>query len=250
MADTQAEADLGLLPRDRSFAQSLPAFLFPYVAYVGLASLPQRFLPAEAAYGLRFAAVAALLWCFRRKYRFGPALGPGQIAIACAAAPVVLALWILCYRLSLALPWWQPQLASAGAARPSDLYIVLRTLNSALLVPVFEELFCRAWLAELLFGLPSAPGGFSARLGRRMDDHPVALAAPPLSRLSAWGCALLFTIGHNASAWLPALVYFGVTNWIYRRTRSFRVCVLIHGLVNLGIAGLVRAFPDLAFLWF
>lgn len=250
MADTQAGTDLGLLPRDRSFAQSLPAFIFPYVAYVGLASLPQRLLPPEAADGLRFAVVAVLLWSFRRNYRFGPPLRPGQIAIACAAAPVALALWILTYRLSLALPWWQPRLASAAAARPSDLYFVFRAFNSVLLVPIFEELFCRAWLGELLFGMPAGPGGFSARLGRRMDDHPVALAVPPLSRLSAWGCALLFTIGHNVSAWLPALIYFGVTNWIYRRARSFRVCVVIHGLVNLGIAGLVRAFPDLAFLWF
>ena len=250
MADTPGGTDYGLLPRERSFSQSLPAFLFPYVAYVALASLPQRFLSPLLSDCLRFAVVAALLWAFRRSYRFGPRLRPGQIAIACAAAPAALAVWVVSYRLSLALPWWQSHLASAAAAKPSDAYFVLRTLNSVFLVPIFEELFCRAWLGELLFGLPASPGGFSARLGHRMDDHPVALANPPLSRLSAWGCALVFTIGHNASAWIPAMIYFAGTTWIYRRTRSFRMCMLIHGLVNLGIAGLVWALPELRFLWF
>lgn len=243
-------ADRGLLPRDRSFAQSLPAFLIPYVAYVGLPSVLGRLLPAETADALRFAMVAALLWWFRKSFRFGPALNARQAAVAASAAVAALALWVLCYRMALSLPWWRPQLASAAAAQPSDAYWVWRALNSVLLVPLFEELFCRAWVGELLHGLPAGPGGFSARLGRRMDDHPVALGAPPVSRGAVIGCTLFFTAGHNLSAWPAAVAYFLFTTWIYRRTGSFRVCVLIHGLVNLGVAALVRLGPDLRFLWF
>ena len=243
-------ADRGLLPGDRSFAQSLPAFLIPYVAYVALPSLLGRLLPAEAADALRFAVVAALLWAFRKSYRFGRPLTARQAGLAAAAAVAALALWVLSYRLALSLPWWRPQLASAAAAQPSEAYWLARALNSVLLVPLFEELFCRAWVGELLHGLPSGPGGFSARLGHRMDDHPGALSTPPLSRAAVIGCTLVFMAGHNLSAWPAAAAYFLFTSWVYRRTGSFRVCVLVHGLVNLGVALLVRLGPDMRFLWF
>jgi membrane protease YdiL (CAAX protease family) len=250
MEESPGNADLGLLPRDRSFAQSLPAFLFPYVAYVGLGSLPHGAAGPEAAEGFRFAVVALMLWAFRKHYRLGPSLTLRRSGAALAAAIAALPLWVLSYRLSLALPWWHAQLTAAGSARPSEAYWVLRTMNSVLLVPLFEELFCRAYLGELLFGMAPGPGGFSARLGQRMDDHPGALAAPPISRRSTLGCMLMFTIGHNAAAWLPAALYFGSTTWVYRKTGSFRVCVATHGLVNLGLAGLVHARPELRFLWF
>lgn len=243
-------ADLGLLPRDRSFAQSLPAFLIPYVAYVGLPSVLGRLLAAEASEALRFAVVAALLWWFRKSFRFGPALSAHQVGIAAVTAVAALSLWVLCYRLALSLPWLRPHLASAAAAQPSEAYWVVRAMNSVLLVPLFEELFCRAWMGELLHGLPSGPEGFSARMGRRMDDHPIALVAPPVSRAAVIGSTLFFMAGHNLSSWLAAAVYFLFTTWVYRRTGSFRVCVLVHGLVNLGVAALVRLGPDMRFLWF
>lgn len=243
-------ADYGLLPRDRSFAQSLPAFLIPFVAYVALPALLGRFLSPEASEAARFAVVASLLWFFRKDYRFGPALTGRQFALGAAAALAAIGLWILCYRLALALPWWRPQLASAAAAQPSDLYWLGRTLNSVLLVPVFEELFCRAWLGEMLYGVPKGPGSYTARLGNRMDDHPVALSAPPLSCAAVIGCTLVFAAGHNLSAWAAAAVYFLFTTWLYRKTGSFRACVLVHALVNLGLAALVRLGPEWRYLWF
>jgi hypothetical protein len=244
--------DYGLLPRDRSFAQSLPAFLLPYLAYVALASFPHRFLPPAAAEALRFAVVGAIMIVFRRSYRLGPRLTVRQALAAAALAPAALALWVLLYRLTLALPLpaWRAHLAAAAAAEPDLAYRLLRTLNSVLLVPVFEELFCRAYLGELLTGLPTGTGGFTARLGHRMDDHPVPLDAPPAGRRAARGCALAFTLGHSLAAWPAAAGYFALTTWFYRRTGSFRACVLIHGLVNFGVAGLVATGPALRFLWF
>lgn len=242
-------ADYGLLPRDRSFAQSLPAFVLPFAAYVILPSVLGPLLRPAHADGARFLIVAALLIAFRKSYRFGPAFTARQLGFAAAAAVAALGIWFACYRLALALPWWRPQLASAAAAQFDGAYWITRTLNSVLLVPIFEELFCRAWVGELLHGLKGA-GSFTARLGTRFDDHPGPLAAPPLSRAAVVGSTLVFTLGHNTSAWPAAAAYFLFTTWVYRKTGSFRACVLIHALGNLGIALLVRIGPDLRFLWF
>jgi len=245
-------ADYGLLPRDKTFSQLLPAYLLPYAAYVGLGSLPTGLLNPVLNGCVRTVAVAALLWSFRKSYRFGPKLTLRHMLIAIGGAVAALALWVLAYRFSLALPMWRSHLITEGPA-PSLAYVMIRAVNSALLVPVFEELFCRAYLGEFLFGLPadrSGPGDFLARLGRRMDAMPTALSAPPLSVYAVVGAAALFSLGHDMSAWIPAMLYFLFTSWLYSRTRSFRVCVAVHGLVNVAIAGLVYGFPQLRFLWF
>lgn len=247
----EAAADYGLLPRDRTFSGSLPAFLFPYLAYVALADLPHRFLPPAWAETVRFATVGLLLFRYRRRYRLGPPLTWGGAGAACAAAAAGLIAWILLYRASLALPIaaFRETAALAAAADPGPGYVLMRTLDSALLVPFFEELFCRAYIGELLAGLPSR-GSFSSRLGRRMEDRPGPLAEPPARGRAAWGAALVFTAGHAAAAWPAALAYFALTTVYYRRTRSFRGCILIHGLVNLAIAGLAQTGPGMRFLWY
>jgi CAAX protease family protein len=248
----EGNTDYSLLPADRSFAQAVPAFLFPYVAYVGLGSLSPGLMGPSAAGLIRLVVVAGLLWLFRKNYRLGPKLTPRQGFFALAASALALAIWVLAYRFSLALPWWRSLLYPENAARPDLIPWVLRAAGSTLWVPLFEELFCRAYLGELLFGLSKdrgGPGGISARLGRRMDARPAPLSAPPLSTYAVIGSAVLFSLGHDASAWIPAMLYFLFTSWVYLKTRSFRVCILVHGLVNLAIAGLVFAFPDLRFLW-
>lgn len=256
--------DYSLLPRDAGFAQSLPAFLFPYAAYVGLGSVPSAWLGAGILAALRFAVVAGLLWYFRKRYRFGPPLTFRLILIAFGGAMAALALWILAYRFSLALPWWRAHLASAAATGLTKEYWVGRAVNSALLVPIFEELLCRAYVPEFLQGLPgvspadshrtgavpSLASRLASRLGDRLDERPEALSAPPLSRFAILGATAIFTMGHDLSAWPAAVLYYLFTTWLYARTRSFRVCMVVHGLVNLAIAGLVPASPAMRFLWF
>jgi membrane protease YdiL (CAAX protease family) len=242
--------DYGLVPQDRPFLRSFPAFALPYAAYAALASLPHRFMAPAAAEALRFAVVGLLLLAFRRAYRLGPRLGWRPAAAVLPAALLALALWVLSYRLGLALPIFHGQMDAASAAGPGPYYSLLRALNSVLFVPLFEELFCRGYVGELLTGMPDRPGGFSARLGIRMDAHPVPLAEPPLDKLAVRGSALIFILGHPLAAWPAALAYFALTTVLYRKTRSFRACVLAHGLVNLGIAVLVLTVPDMRFLWY
>lgn len=242
--------DCSLLPGDKSFSRLLPAFLFPYLAYVGLGSLPPHLISPEGAGLLRFAVVAALLAAFRGEYRFGARMTVRQMAIAFAAAAAAFAIWVVSYRLSLALPWWHTHIAAAESSRPTTAYWILRSVNSVLLVPVFEELFCRAYLSELFIGASKGLGGFFPALGRRMDAYPEPLGAPPISTASVIGSTALFTLGHDVSAWIPAMLYFGFTTWVYARTRSFRLCMAVHALTNLAIAAVVWRQPAMQFLWF
>ncbi len=48
--------------------------------------------------------------------------------------------------------------------------------------------------------------------------------------------------------YLSAVLYFLFTTWIFKKTGSLWVCILIHGLTNLGIAFLVR-YGGMEWLW-
>jgi membrane protease YdiL (CAAX protease family) len=242
-------ADYSLLPKDKTFGQLFPAFALPYFAYVGLGALPHRLVAAEVSGSLRLLAVAALLWMFRGRYRLGPPLTARLLCIALGDGLAATALWILVLRFSLALPWWRGYLTDSQASAPAPLLWCLHAAGSILLVPIFEELFCRAYLSELLYRLPGANGGFSARVAQRWDHFPEPIPGPPLSALSVLGSAGFFALGHDPSAWAAAALYFLFTTWVYAKTRSFRVCVLIHAVANLVIAVLVWWRPEMRFLW-
>jgi len=244
-----AAVDYRLLPMDKTFGQLLVPFALPYFTYVALGALPPRFIPAEVAGSLRLVLVAALLWIFRRQYRLGPPLTPRLLFIAVGAGLAATAIWILALRFSLALPFWRDHLDEAPASGSTRFPWSLRAAGSVLLVPLFEELFCRAYLGEYFHQVPEGAGSFTSRLAQRWDHYPEPPPTPPLSALSIFGCTAVFTLGHDLSSWVAASLYFLFTTWIYARTRSFGVCMIIHAIANLSIALLVLWAPDMRFLW-
>jgi hypothetical protein len=124
-----------------------------------LGGLLPGLLGPDLAQAVRFVAVAGLLLYFRRRYAFGPRLTPVQALLALVAAVAATAIWVASLRLTLTLPIWQDKLSQANATEFSVLYAVLRSLNSVLLVPIFEELFVRAYMPTLA-GLPFTPKSF------------------------------------------------------------------------------------------
>ena len=48
--------------------------------------------------------------------------------------------------------------------------------------------------------------------------------------------------------YLSAVLYFLFTTWLYKKTGSLWVCILIHSLTNLVIAMMVR-YAGMAWLW-
>jgi hypothetical protein len=245
LIEGRGSADFSLLPADRSFRDSLPAFALPYFAYVGLGTVLPQFLGPDLTQAVRFLVVLGLLLYFRRNYRFGPSLRPFHYALGLLFALVATGLWVATLRGMLALPGWSPRLAAAEGTEFSLLYAVLRTANSVLLVPIFEELLTRAFIPELLL-----PPRKDAEGRGMLDRFPPALSAPPLAAGTVAMAALLFALGHDLPSVLPAILYYVFTAAIYFKTRNFRLLILIHALTNLALAGLVFWRADFRYLWF
>lgn len=247
--------DFSLLPRDRTFRDLALPFVLPYLAYVALGGLLPGLIGPDLTQAVRFAAVGGLLLAFRRAYSLGPRLTGAQALLALAAAALAAILWTASLRLCLSLPFWAPKLAAAAGTEYSALYAVLRALNSVLLVPLFEELFTRAYVQEIAHppggaGDGAAPAGDSRSGDRLLDRHPRQLPAPPLAPRSVAAATAVFALGHDPAAVLPAALYFLGTTAVYACTRSFRTVILVHALTNLAVAAAVWSDPRLRFLWF
>jgi membrane protease YdiL (CAAX protease family) len=238
-------SDFSLLPKDATFRELLLPFVLPYLAYVALGGLLPGLLGPDLAQAVRFVIVAGLLLRFRRHYAFGPRLTPVQGLLALAAAVVATALWVGSLRLALHLPAWQDDLARARATEFSLLYALLRSLNSVLLTPLFEELFVRAYAMEA--ALPAGPGQQGEGL---MERKPRSLPLPPLVARSILAATVIFALGHDAASIGPAVIYFLLTTAFYAWTRNFKAVILVHALTNAALAVLVQLRPDMRFLWF
>lgn len=233
------------LPSDRTFGQLLLPFLAPYVLYTALASL----FPASAGQvwlqGAKLVAVGLALLAFRKSYRFGP-FRSRDLWVACATAPFAAILWVgpvSAWHSLAGLP-----LVSAG--RDPSLGFALHLVNSVLLVAVFEELLLRAYFMEWAFQADAKrPGrGFLQSLVETMDEKPATCDRLPLSLASVACTTILFTAGHAFSEYPSAVLYFTFTNWLYRKTGSLWVCILIHAWTNLLVALLVR-YGGMRYLW-
>lgn len=238
-------ADYSLLPKDATFRDLLLPFVLPYLAYVALGGLLPGLLGPDLAQGVRFVVVAGILFHFRKRYAFGPRLTPAQALLALAAAAVTTAIWVATLRLALALPLWQEKLATANASEFSVLYAVLRSLNSVLLTPLFEELFVRVYAMEA--ALPPGPGQQGDGL---MERKPRTLALPPLVGRSILAATVIFALGHDTASIGPAVIYFLLTTAFYAWTRNLKAVILVHALTNATLAVLVCMRPDMRFLWF
>jgi membrane protease YdiL (CAAX protease family) len=90
--------------------------------------------------------------------------------------------------------------------------------------------------------------GLIDALWETLEQHPERLSALPLSIFAVTGASLVFAAGHHAYEYPAAVAYFLFTTWVYKKTRSLWVCILIHGLTNLAIATLVRVY-GMTWLW-
>ncbi len=109
----------------------------------------------------------------------------------------------------------------APALRASAWYLCLRVGGAALLIPVVEELFWRAWLMRWLIS---------------PDIGKIPLGA--YSPLAFWFSALLFASEHGAY-WDVGLAAGILYNGWMIRTRSLADCILAHAVTNASLAAYV-----------
>jgi membrane protease YdiL (CAAX protease family) len=233
---------------DRSFQALLWPYLTPYLVYVAISSIPESLLPAKCAHAVKFLATAFVLFWFLKHYRFGP-LKPIHGIIALLTLPVALLCWIGPFYLLTASGISEVVSAEAGEAFSTS-YFYLRVLNSAVLVAIFEELLIRVYVMGWLHqaGLQRQEKGVFVSIVDTLDQRPQLLNVLPLSPFAVIGTTLVFAAGHQAHEYLSAILYFLFTTWLYKKSGSLWVCILIHGWTNLTIALLVR-YAGMGWLW-
>jgi len=203
---------------------SIP-YVAPFGIFIVLLGL-RDFLPfgAGVEYPLRVIVSGAVLLLLSRSVVSFRASRPLQSVLV---GLLVFVVWILPDRLApgyrdhwlfsnslLGVPH-----SSLGPDLRGDLvFLVFRFAGTALLVPVVEELFWRAWLMRYLISpdFRSIPlGGFTA--------------------VSFWITALLFASEHG-SYWDVGLLAGIAYNWWMVRTGSIGSCILAHGVTNACLA--------------
>jgi CAAX prenyl protease-like protein len=208
------------------------AYVAPFAVFVALLAL-RPWLSPELLLPLRFVLVASALAAFsRRVIPWRPAFLLSSVLLGA----VVFAIWIGPDRI------WGPGYRdlwlfrnSLIGATPNPLFprlrnhlffVVLRVLESAILVPVSEELFWRGWLMRWLI---------------RSDflQVPVGLYAP----FSFWMTVLLFASEHGPY-WEVGLIAGVAYNWWLVRTRNLADCILAHCVTNALLAGYVLLFAQ------
>lgn len=106
-------------------------------------------------------------------------------------------------------------------------FLILRLLNSVVLVPIVEELFWRAWVMRLL-------------IAANFEKVPLGSYLPE----SFWLTGVLFALEHGSYWDVGLLAGIAYNLWMVR-TRSLADCILAHALTN----GLLAAYVIVAGKW-
>jgi CAAX prenyl protease-like protein len=190
-----------------------------YVSFMVLADMLGRLGWSAATlqwlYPAKIAAVAALLWLFRRAYRelrWHRMPGRRDRLVAVAAGALVFAAWI-----GLDADWMVSEAPggyhSPGPDRLDWALVVVRFAGAVIMVPLMEELFWRAFLL------------------RRLARANFLQVKPAAARHCACVVtAVLFAVEHNE--WLAGLLAGAAFNFLFFRSRTLWSPVIAHAVAN------------------
>jgi CAAX protease family protein len=207
------------------------AYVAPFAVFVALLAVRRLAdIPPELFAAVRLVLVAAALAVFsRRVIAWRPLLPAASILLGA----VVFLLWIgpdalwPGYR-----DFWlfhNPLTGSAVSSWPARLrhtgwFLAIRFVETAVLVPVLEELFWRGWLMRWV-------------IRPDFEKVPLGQYAP----FSFWLVAVLFASEHGPY-WEVGLIAGVAYNWWMVRTRSLADCIVAHGVTNALLAACVVIF--------
>lgn len=203
-------------------ARATVAYVAPFIVYVALLPVP---LPPVIAHTLRFAITLAAIAILSRPYLD---LRPSHPFASVAVGLAVFVIWIgpdLLFGYRHHWLFENPLTGKTASQLTSSLkhdtvFLTLRMLTTALLVPVVEELFWRGWLMRWLID--------------NTNFRKVTLGT--YQPLAFWLTAVLFASEHGPY-WEVGLLAGIAYNWWIVRTRSLPDCILAHAVTNavLGI---------------
>jgi CAAX prenyl protease-like protein len=205
------------------------AYVAPFAAFIALRWLP---VAPEWLAPVRLLVVAAVIAVFsRRVLPSRPLFAVGSMLLGAA----VLAIWI-----GPDLLWrgyrefWLFHNGITGVAKSSlpaslrsnGFFIAVRLAESAILVPILEELFWRGWVLRWVINTDFE----SVPLGR-------------YTAFSFWAVALLFASEHGPY-WDVGLIAGVAYNWWMVRTGNLADCMLAHGVTNALLGAYVLFFDQ------
>jgi CAAX prenyl protease-like protein len=202
------------------------AYVAPFAAFLCFLAL-KSYIPHE--YPLRVIVVSAILIVFSRKVI--------SLRVSHPISSVLFGVLLFVVWIEPDLLWpayrqhWlfhnfilgTAQSTMPESARVDLVFLIFRVAGTALLVPIVEELFWRAWLMRYLV----SPDFEKVRLGT-------------YAALSFWLTAILFATEHG-SYWEVGLIAGVAFNYWMIRTRSLGDCILVHGITNACLAAYVIA---------
>ena len=205
------------------------AYIAPFAVFVALRWLP--FPPAWLALARILLVASTLLWLSRRAIPRRFSLPIGSVALGIGVLAIWIAPDILWHGYRDAWIFHNRITGIARSTLPADLksnpyFIGLRILESAILVPIVEELFWRGWLMRWII----RPDFESVPIGR-------------YTALSFWAVALLFASEHGPY-WDVGLIAGVAYNWWCVRTRNLADCMLAHAVTNGLLAAYVLLFDQ------
>jgi membrane protease YdiL (CAAX protease family) len=216
--------------------QLILPYAAPYLAYVGIASIPTTYLPMEVSYLLRLIVVPLLLlWAWRWYCALRGPRSPGRSMLVGAAAGLLgLLIW-----LALLTPFAPPVKESSWTAQA----FFLRLLSAGMVVPVFEELMMRGFLLRLALQWDQArKNGTPEPLLQALDQRSVNEVEP-----GAWSwpavilSVLAFTSGHAMHEWPAAVAYGLLMALLWIKRQDLIVCITAHAVTNIALACFVYA---------
>ena len=216
------------MKHSREFARRATiGYVAPFIAFVGIMALERVVpLPPQWLYLARFVIVAALIGVFSWPYlSFRPSYPLASVVFGV----VVFVIWVAPDVLFGYRHFWLFENSLTGSAvtsLPPGLksnigFMVLRTVSSAMLVPILEELFWRGWMMRWL-----------------IDNDFLSVPLGKYVPSAFWIVAVLFASEHGPY-WEVGLLAGIAYNWWIIRTRNLADCILCHGVTNAALAGYV-----------
>jgi len=215
--------------------QDIIPYVAPMFAYLVFSQLEGYLPKAEArpnplwyplAYTVKFLVVAVVACWYRSTWRdLAPFPGAKALSLAVLTGLMTTGFWVGLEGLYPALPLLGQRVAfdpNVLAPGPRWVFIIVRMLGLALLVPLIEELFWRSFLVRWL-------------IDQDFQRVPIGRVTP----FAGAATSVLFALVHPE--WLPALITGLLWAWLLWQTRSVSACVVSHAVANftLGVYVLI-----------
>jgi len=202
-------------------------YIAPFLAFVGMMAVERLIpLPPQWLYPVRFVIVTSLIGALSWPYlSFRPSAPLASMAIGVA----VFVIWVAPDVLFGYRHHWLFENSITGSAASSLAphlkanlgFMLLRSVSSAIMIPILEELFWRGWMMRWL-----------------IDSDFLTVPLGKYVPSAFWIVALLFASEHGPY-WEVGLAAGIVYNWWIVRTRNLADCILAHAVTNAVLAAYV-----------